>query len=1781
MPASEIAAAERESESKSPERAASVPGVQTAPGAGEPRLAGGSADSTARMVSNVALRHPNAAVMRASAMRQAQRSFGNRAMQEALSDKPRAARTIQRSCACGGTCDSCQAAAVEPVELVQRKPIGASGGEVDRSLIPDTPGQPLDRNSQQLLQAGMGEDLSAVRVHADARAADSAAALQADAYTVGRDIYFGAGKYSPGSSEGTRLIAHEVTHTLQQSEGKAPTAPALHGSVMVGDVNDPMEREAEQVADAVVARSAMPESGITSDGEPAIRRDFSLAGAWDATGGRAWSGVKSGASAVGNAAGDLWDAAKDTAASFIDTIAPGLLPFLRDVGGALFDKITSGLGSLMGGLSERIKNQGVAGAIAGIFADLASSLGKAIGQLVTGSCQSMVAAASAVVDFVKEIGGEELAELGKAAKAVGGFFSDVWDDLGAPALDAIQKAAGTAWTWIKDKATWVWDKMLPIRKASATAWDWIKRQFNIAKEEGAGILDWLYDKAKEQWFKIRDKITPILGPLKVVAAALILLSPLGPIIVIWKGAPILWNALKWIWAHGIKPIGEKLRDEFREHILPTLISGVDTVTAVLDEASAFLCGHAGSISTGLQSLQDALAGIPFLSLASKAVGAAVSFFGNLAGKGKCKFSDLVGEVKNVLKKIYEFVKPVLEILRQAVLIAAFGALAILDDGVWSTLNQFIAFAKKVPCVREMAGLLNVDGAMRVVGDIRANLKDIWEVISNQDKFEAAIHKALDGLLALIPNKVESLAGEIAGLDGPHLHILLTQFLFPKIASVAGHWKDTLISVVWDIVWPWPGVIKDADEAEKHAGKLKTDLWDFEFNKAADDGLAIWRDVNGIVGHLYGWFFLAAVLIGAVFASPQAGAAVAYEVGEALLVSTLLAEGLTILKSRQNLMADARLAMPSKDREASDHEDYELMSGSVVNLAILGVMSVIGELAVDFAKAVFAEIKGIFLPETAEAPAPETHAPGDAPKPDAPPTDAPTTDAPKTDAPQTDAPTTDAPKADAPQTDAPTTDAPKTDAPQTDAPDKAGDPESGGPDDQPTRKGKLEGELKKRVNDVLDGKRPLSDLTPEEARLAADYFDEVASGIQDSPGAEGSKSTAADRRAFNRERARFLREGTGNPPKKLFDFLKDGETAVPDPTPSDAPPSDAPPTDAPPTDAAPTDATPAKKPGTDSGEPQGCFVACTMVLTPGGLRRIETLTAGDAVICSDPVAVERRTCEVASIMSCTVSAVLRVSIGTTTIVCSAEHPFWVPGSGWQTAGKLTAGTPLLSLGLGVVKVSSIQAEAGPVEVFNLSVGGPHTFLVSALEILVHNKAAARGALGERVQGLKSRASKAVSQAEALPAETPGRGDLVDRAKNLGDQLDRLAKDTEGATPAEREQILEPDFTDNETELGDLEEELEAAKRKQLEDKLQDLQDQRADAEERKADFEKEAARQEAKANELWDQSYEKHGAERRALQDRAMKAGRQADIARQKAKGVRGELEDIYGDLKRTDIQLNPEERSVLPCFATGTLVWTPSGPRPIDSLAAGDMVLSQDFTLGRAVPRRVLGIYRNQTQSFYRVNVEGTVILATGMHRFWVESLGDWVAARHLEQGMPLRLVSGAIASIQSIEAEEANGAATWNLQIEDLPNYFVGPGTLVHNANPARYDFGDLRIYRGTNPDPKFADRVYIGQTDDLRRRQGEHRATAETTLKDPNLTPEQREFYEFMKGVELDELVSGLSKPQADYLEQKNIDIETNTQGENNVMNRREQVDKKNMPDLEEKIRTDPDVQDQGFCK
>jgi hypothetical protein len=82
-------------------------------------------------------------------------------------------------------------------------------------------GQPLPESVQAFFEPRFGYDFCQVRVHADSKAAESARAVNARAFTVGHHVVMGAGQYSPGTAEGRRLLAHELTHVVQQGNPQA------------------------------------------------------------------------------------------------------------------------------------------------------------------------------------------------------------------------------------------------------------------------------------------------------------------------------------------------------------------------------------------------------------------------------------------------------------------------------------------------------------------------------------------------------------------------------------------------------------------------------------------------------------------------------------------------------------------------------------------------------------------------------------------------------------------------------------------------------------------------------------------------------------------------------------------------------------------------------------------------------------------------------------------------------------------------------------------------------------------------------------------------------------------------------------------------------------------------------------------------------------------------------------------------------------------------------------------------------------------------------------------------------------------------------------------------------------------------------------------------------------------------------------------------------------------------------------------------------------------------
>lgn len=128
-------------------------------------------------------------------------------------------KTLQRACT---------GAAVSPLAL----------GSVESTLT--SPGQPLPSSTRTSMESRFGHDFSAVRIHTGPEAERSAGAVGALAYTVGRSVVFGAGRYRPETTAGRALLAHELTHVVQQGGARWRPGQALE----IDPPDSPLERDA-------------------------------------------------------------------------------------------------------------------------------------------------------------------------------------------------------------------------------------------------------------------------------------------------------------------------------------------------------------------------------------------------------------------------------------------------------------------------------------------------------------------------------------------------------------------------------------------------------------------------------------------------------------------------------------------------------------------------------------------------------------------------------------------------------------------------------------------------------------------------------------------------------------------------------------------------------------------------------------------------------------------------------------------------------------------------------------------------------------------------------------------------------------------------------------------------------------------------------------------------------------------------------------------------------------------------------------------------------------------------------------------------------------------------------------------------------------------------------------------------------------------------------------------------------------------------------------------------
>lgn len=168
---------------------------------------------------------------------------------------------LQRQCACGNhtmgsECKSCDKKSLSLQRKIQDSGLSPQHSDAVPRIVHNvlrSPGQPLDATNRAYFESRFGHDFSGVRVHADAKAAESARAVNALAYTVGRDVVFGEGQYVPASASGRRLLIHELSHVLQQGARSAPST-----NLRVDNSESALEYEADKITETIVQRNDSP-----------------------------------------------------------------------------------------------------------------------------------------------------------------------------------------------------------------------------------------------------------------------------------------------------------------------------------------------------------------------------------------------------------------------------------------------------------------------------------------------------------------------------------------------------------------------------------------------------------------------------------------------------------------------------------------------------------------------------------------------------------------------------------------------------------------------------------------------------------------------------------------------------------------------------------------------------------------------------------------------------------------------------------------------------------------------------------------------------------------------------------------------------------------------------------------------------------------------------------------------------------------------------------------------------------------------------------------------------------------------------------------------------------------------------------------------------------------------------------------------------------------------------------------------------------------------------------
>ncbi|MEP7229797.1 MAG: DUF4157 domain-containing protein [Ginsengibacter sp.] len=594
-------------------------------------------------------------------------------------------------------CDSCEDNAAPGIE----QKINRSKGS----------GQPLPEATRNSMESSFGADFSGVRIHTGKEAEGMSSSLGAQAFTTGNNIYFGEGKYDPGSASGKGLLAHELTHTVQQG-----------ASV----------RRKESSPTGYTGNYALP------SGNPMVQREEEkslLGAAWDATGGKA----------VGAVADVLLDQMR--------SLAPSLVAFIeeiRRVGVVNYfkNKLMEAVNGIFDGLQN---NSAKLTAIFPQFAELVTRARTIITALASGDCKPLFAAMNELKDLVTTLAGEAWDAIVEFFQPAVDFFSELWKSFALPALEWLKAKAAGVWNWIKEIGAKIWESYRPIREAIGGAWDYIKGIIGLNADETGqeGLIQWAQRKAGEVWESIKEQLRPIIEPAKAMVAKIQEVIPLSAILNLRK---TIQDWLKKVIATSTamgddaSNVGnEAAQTSLRDQILPAIQQSIENFRGSITEAGAWVNGKISEVFATVTQFFASVKSVSLISFATGIIGWVETKVNEVNEWVQSKVTALFDMVSEGLHNAGEFLRPVYDTLVKILDILGdiLGKLPdFLMGPLWMMLPECIKDPIKKFFLEQILGRMSFFQKLKAIENLWERLEAMAIVILKQIFVDGNLGKAI-------------------------------------------------------------------------------------------------------------------------------------------------------------------------------------------------------------------------------------------------------------------------------------------------------------------------------------------------------------------------------------------------------------------------------------------------------------------------------------------------------------------------------------------------------------------------------------------------------------------------------------------------------------------------------------------------------------------------------------------------------------------------------------------------------------------------------------------------------------------------------------------------------------------------------------------------------------------------------------------------------------------------------------------------------------------------------